>query len=57
MHYYMGSQYNKSTMRRRAGKLFGFAALSLLKCARYFCILPLCKTRKFLFSLRSEIFA
>ena len=30
-------------------ELFGFAALSSLKYARYFCVLPPCKTGKFLF--------
>ena len=42
-------QYNQSTMRRRECELFGFAALSSLKYARYFCVLPPCKTGKFLF--------
>ena len=42
-------QYNQSTMRRRECELFSFAALSSLKYARYFCVLPPCKTGKFLF--------
>ena len=36
-------------MRRRECEFFGFAALSSLKYAWYLCVLPPCKTGKFLF--------